>query len=158
MANIDTSNISFEFPNVFQKSKNVIIRVASVTNINIDKNKIETSNGIFNCRYFVFANGAKTKYFENNAIGKNAFPMYSTFEEVQIRNTLNQHFEDALTANNTNYKKLLSIVIVDGETTEVFLSGELAEMITEKLPLKYPELNFSEMKIYLLVGPSKLLS
>lgn len=108
MANLDASNISFPLRNIFQKSKNVTIRVASVTNINTEKSNIETSNGIFHYDYLVIATGAKTNYFGNEAIEKYAFPMKSTFEALQIRNTLLQHFEDALTANNTNSKKLLS--------------------------------------------------
>ena len=158
MANLDASNISFPLRDIFQKSKNVTIRVASVTNLNIEKNNIETSNGIFHYDYLVIATGAKTNYFGNEAIEKYAFPMKSTFEALQIRNTLLQHFEDALTANTTNSKKLLSVVIVGGGPTGVELSGALAEMKTDTLPLEYPELNFSEMKIYLLEGTSKLLS
>ena len=158
MANLDASNISFPLRNIFQKSKNITIRLASVTNINAEKNNIETSNGVFSYDYLVIATGAITNYFGNTAIEKKAFPMKSTLEALQIRNTLLQHFEDALTANLINTKKLLSIVIVGGGPTGVELSGALAEMKTDSLPLEYPELNFAEMKIYLLEGTSRLLS
>ena len=84
--------------------------------------------------------------------------MKSTFEALQIRNTLLQHFEDAITANNSKTKILLSVVIVGGGPTGVELSGTLAEMKNDSLPFEYPELNFDEMKIYLLEGTGKLLS
>ena len=158
MANLDASNISFPLRNIFQKSKNVTIRLANVTNINAEKNNLETTNGNFTYDYLVIATGATTNYFGNDLIEKKAFPMKSTLEALQIRNTLLQHFEDALTANLINTKKLLSIVIVGGGPTGVELSGALAEMKTDSLPLEYPELNFAEMKIYLLEGSSTLLS
>ncbi len=158
MANLDASNISFPLRNIFQKSKNVTIRVATVTNIITDKNTIETNIGNYSYDYLVIASGAITNYFGNETIEKNVFPMKSTIEALQIRNTLLQHFEDAITANNLNSIKLLSIVIVGGGPTGVELSGALAEMKSDTLPLEYPELNFAEMKIYLLEGSSKLLS
>ena len=42
MANLDASNISFPLRNIFEKSKNVSIRVETVTNINFDANSVET--------------------------------------------------------------------------------------------------------------------
>jgi NADH dehydrogenase len=50
------------------------------------------------------------------------------------------------------------VVIVGGGPTGVELSGTLAEMKNDSLPFEYPELNFDEMKIYLLEGTGKLLS
>jgi len=158
MANLDASNISFPLRTIFQKSKNVTIRVTSVININTKKNTIETSNGNFTYDYLVIATGAVTNYFGNTAIEQFCFPMKSTWEALRIRNTLIQHFEDAITASTSNSKKLLSIVIVGGGPTGVELSGALAEMKTDSLPHEYPELNFAEMKIYLLEGTAKLLS
>lgn len=121
MANLDASNISFPLRNIFQKSKNVTIRVATVTNIITDKNTIETNIGNYSYDYLVIASGAITNYFGNETIEKNVFPMKSTIEALQIRNTLLQHFEDAITANNLNSIKLLSIVIVGGGPTGVEL-------------------------------------
>ena len=158
MANLDASNISFPLRNIFEKSKNVKIRVATVSNINIKTKEVETLSGNVKYDYLVIATGAKTNYFGNAVLEQKVFSMKSTFEALQIRNTLLQHFEDAITANNSKTKILLSVVIVGGGPTGVELSGALAEMKTDSLPLEYPELNFDEMKIYLLEGTSKLLS
>jgi NADH dehydrogenase len=84
--------------------------------------------------------------------------MKSTWEALEIRNILLSHFEDAISANDSNINKRLSIIIVGGGPTGVELSGALAEMKTDTLPVEYPELDFAEMKIYLLEGSPKLLS
>src|ERR1700739_3604451 len=47
MANLDASNISFPLRSIFKKSKNVRIRVATVTNINATQTQIETTSGNF---------------------------------------------------------------------------------------------------------------
>ncbi len=157
MANLDASNISFPLRNIFEKSKNVSIRVATVTNINCEANTVETANQKFSYNYLIIATGATTNYFGNNSFQEKTFPMKSTWEALQIRNTLLQHFEDAVSTKAANPEKLLSVVIVGGGPTGVELSGALAEMKNDSLPFEYPELDFTKMNIYLLEGTSKLL-
>lgn len=135
MANLDASNISFPLRNIFQKSKNVSIRVTEVTQIDASNHQVITTNGNFTYDYLVIATGAVTNYFGNTDIEQFSFPMKSTWEALQIRNTLLTHFENAITANSLKAQKLLSIVIVGGGPTGVELSGALAEMKTDTLPL-----------------------
>ncbi len=157
MANLDASNISFPLRNIFENSKNVRIRVETVTNINCDANSVETERGNLKYDYLIIATGAITNYFGNMEFQEKTFPMKSTNEALQIRNTLLQHFEDAVATKNANSEKLLSVVIVGGGPTGVELSGALAEMKNDSLPFEYPELDFTKMNIYLLEGTSKLL-
>src|ERR1700757_4067763 len=51
MANLDASNISFPLRSIFKKSKNVTIRVTTVTHINTTCNEIETTTGNFTYDY-----------------------------------------------------------------------------------------------------------
>jgi len=157
MANLDASNISFPLRNIFEKTKNVSIRVETVTNINCDACSVETEKENFSYDYLIISTGATTNYFGNTAFEEKTFPMKSTFEALQIRNTLLQHFEDAVATKTANTEKLLSVVIVGGGPTGVELSGALAEMKNDSLPFEYPELDFTKMNIYLLEGTSKLL-
>jgi NADH:ubiquinone reductase (H+-translocating) len=158
MASLDASNISFPLRYIFKKSNNVTVRVAEVTKIDTDNDRVETDNGDFEYDYLVIATGAKTNYFGNTNLEKHVFPMKSTWEALQIRNTLLQHFEDAISLNMINSEKLLSVIIVGGGPTGVELSGALAEMKRDSLPLEYPELNFDKMHVYLLEGSNRLLA
>jgi NADH:ubiquinone reductase (H+-translocating) len=157
MASLDASNISFPLRYMFKKSKNVSIRLAAVTNMDTNNNKIETTGGNFDYDYLVIATGATTNYFGNKAIESLTFPMKSTWEALQIRNSLLQHFEDAVSSKIAKSEKLLSVVIVGGGPTGVELSGALAEMKRDSLPDEYPELDFTKMHVYLLEGTGKLL-
>lgn len=157
MANLDASNISFPLRNIFKKSKNVRIRVAKVINIDSFKSIIETDSEIINYDYLVIATGAATNYYGNSAIEKFSFPMKSTLEALQIRNSLLELFEEAVTSEFNTTKTNISVVVVGGGPTGVELSGMLAEMKRDSLPFEYPELDFLKMDIHLLEGSSKLL-
>jgi NADH:ubiquinone reductase (H+-translocating) len=157
-ANLDASNISFPLRLIFKKSKNVTIRLANVTHIDIYNNVVKTTTVDFNYDYLVIATGAVTDYFGNTTVQEKVLPMKSTWDALQIRNKLLQYFEDAVSAKSADDEKLLSIAIVGGGPTGVELSGALAEMKRDSLPLEYPELNFTKMEIYLLEGSDRLLA
>jgi NADH:ubiquinone reductase (H+-translocating) len=68
MASLDASNISFPLRYMFKKSKNVSIRLATVTNIDTQNNRLETTSGIFDYDYLVIATGATTNFFAHPQI------------------------------------------------------------------------------------------
>jgi len=157
-ANLDASNISFPLRNIFQKSKNVSVRISELFAVDTQNNTLDTSTGIIAFDYLIIATGADTNYFGNKEIKNNAFPMKSTLEALQLRNRIIQNLEDAAIAEDPGaIKKLLTFVIVGAGPTGVELAGALAEMKNEKIPNEYPELEISLMKIYLLEGSNKVL-
>ena len=155
---LEPSSISFPLRKVFQKSKNVRIRLAELEEIFPGKNKIRTSIGEMNYDVLVLAMGANTNFFGNTAIAENAFSMKSTPDALQLRNALLLNFEKALTTTDQNeLERLMNIVVVGGGPTGVELSGALAEMKKYVLPKDYPELDFSKMNIFLVEGTGKTL-
>ncbi len=158
-AGLDASNISFPLRKVFQKSKNVRVRMAEIKKINTLENKIETDIGSFDYDHLVIATGADTNFFGNVQLQQAAFPMKSTVEALQLRHRLLQNFEDALqVTDKVELEKMLSVVVVGGGPTGVEVSGALAEMKKYVLPKDYPELDFNAMKIYLLEAGTKTLA
>lgn len=156
---LDASNISFPLRKVFQKSKNVHIRMASLLKVDSRNNSVETDLGSMEYDVLVLALGADSNFFNNSTLQANSFAMKSTVEALQIRHRLLQNFEDALQAKDEEErKKLMTVVIVGGGPTGVELSGAVAEMKHYVLPKDYPELDFSEMKIYLLEGSDRTLA
>jgi len=158
-ANLDASNVSFPLRTIFKHSKNVSVRITELKSINTANNTIETDTGTIEFDYLVIATGADTNYFGNDELSKNAFPMKSTLEALQLRNRIIQVFETAsICKDELELQKLLTIVVVGGGPTGIELSGALAEIKHEKLPGEYPELNINKVKILLLEGSSGLLS
>ena len=155
---LEPSSISFPLRKVFQKEKNVFIRVAEVERIIPDKNNIETSLGIVWYDYLVIATGATTNFFGMESFSKNSIPMKSVSEALYLRNTLLENFEKAVTIRDEKeVKKLLNVVVVGGGPTGVEVCGALAEMKKYVLPKDYPELNFSHMSITLVEANGHLL-
>lgn len=155
---LDASNISFPLRKVFHNSKNVRFRMAEVENILTESNTVNTNIGSFNYDVLVIATGAGTNFFGNSGMEANAFPMKSTAEALQLRHRMLHNFEDAVNATDPlEIQRLLNIVIVGGGPTGVELSGAIADMKRYVLPKDYPELDFEQMKIYLLEGTDKTL-
>ena len=157
-AGLDASNISFPLRKVFQKSKNVRIRLAEVREIKPKEKKVITDTDELIYDVLVLALDADTNFFGNANLAENAFPMKSTVESIQIRHRIIQNFEDAIVEKDKeNLERLMNIVVVGGGPTGVEVSGALAEMKRYALPRDYPELDFKKMNIYLLEGAGKTL-
>jgi NADH dehydrogenase len=158
-AGLDASNISFPLRKVFQKSKNVRIRLAELKEVLPAQNKIITDSEEISYDALVLATGADTNFFGNEKLSENAFPMKSTVEALQLRYRLLQNLEESLTIKDeAELQRRMNIVVVGGGPTGVEVSGALAEMKKYILPKEYPELDFSKMNIYLLEGGGKTLA
>lgn len=157
-SSLDASNISFPLRKMFQKSKNVHIRLACLQSIDAKTQTITTDEGVYEYDILIIATGADTNFFGNKNVEQNTFPMKSTTEALQLRHRLLQNFEEALlTKDQAVLQKLMNVVIVGAGATGVELSGSIAEMKRFVLPKDYPELNFSQMQIILLEGSDKTL-
>ncbi len=151
-ARLEPSSISFPLRKIFQKKKNIHIRIAEVQEIVSAENKVKTNIGDFCYDHLVVATGCTINFFGNKQIEELAFPMKSTTEAMALRNRILLNFEDALRAPETEIERLLNIVVVGGGPTGVELSGALAEMKRNVLPKDYPDMDFSRLNVYLLEG------
>ncbi|MDO7173922.1 NAD(P)/FAD-dependent oxidoreductase [Mariniflexile sp. AS56] len=158
-ARLEPASISFPLRKVFQKAKNVRIRIAKVREIDHEGKSVRTSIGNFEYDHLVLAIGCTTNYFGNANLKDYAYPMKTIPEAIQLRNRILQTFEDALNTTDPNkLQALLNFVIVGGGPTGVELSGALAEMKRNILPKDYPDKDFSKLTIYLLEGTPHTLS
>lgn len=158
-AGLDASNISFPLRKVFQQSRNIRFRMAEVESINTSSKTVHTTEGNYEYDALVIATGATTNFFGNKNLEEHAFPMKSTVEALQLRHKLIHNFEDALLAQSKEeLQRLMNVVIVGGGPTGVELSGAIAEMKKYVLPKDYPELDFSNMNIFLLEAAGKTLA
>jgi NADH dehydrogenase len=154
---LEPSSISFPLRKVFQKKRNVHVRLANVTGVDTASKQVTTDVGIFNYDNLVIATGCTTNYFGNKQIEQFAFPMKSTTEALTLRNRILMNFEEALSATPDTLPAIMNIVVVGGGPTGVELSGSLAELKTNILPADYPDMDFSALNIYLVeAGPATL--
>jgi len=151
-ARLEPSSISFPLRKIFQRKKNIRIRMAEVSEIQAENNTVKTDVGDFHYDYLVVATGCTTNFFGNKEIAQHAFPMKSTTEAMALRNRILLNFEDAINATEQELEGIMNIVVVGGGPTGVELAGALAEMKKNVLPKDYPDTDFSSLNVYLLEG------
>lgn len=157
-ARLEPSAISFPLRKVFQRKKNVHVRVQQVLQIETANNTVITDEEVIPYDHLVIATGCTTNFFGNKNIEKYAYPMKSTTDATALRNRILLNFEDALAAKEAELEEIMNIVIVGGGPTGVELAGAMAEMKKYVLPKDYPDMDFSRLNIYLLEGSPHTLA
>jgi NADH dehydrogenase len=155
---LEPSSISFPFRKIFQKKRNLEIRMAEVVSVDQINNKITTSIGEFNYDYLVIATGCKTNFFGNSQLEEKTYSIKTTYDAIKIRNSILQDFEDLLSISEEEKEYLLNIVIVGAGPTGVELAGAFAEIKRHILPKDYPNIDFKDLKVILLEGSGSTLN
>ena len=156
---LEPSSISFPFRRLFQGKKDFFFRMAKVESVNTDKKTIKTTVGEIDYDYLVLAFGAKTNLFRNKDIEATTIPMKSVSEAMRLRNTILRNLELALTEEDPARKQaLMNIVVVGGGASGVEIAGAVAEMKKNIIARDYPDLDSSQMHIYLVNAVDRLLS
>ena len=156
---LEPSSISFPFRRLFQGKKDFFFRMAKVESVNTDEKIINTTVGEIDYDYLVLAFGAKTNFFGNKDIEATTLPMKSVSEAMRLRNTILRNLELALTEEDPARKQaLMNIVVVGGGASGVEIAGAVAEMKKNIIARDYPDLDSSQMHIYLVNAVDRLLS
>ena len=156
-AGLEPSSIVYPLRKMYQRNKNIYIRVTEVTSAHPAENRINTLLGDIRYDYLVLATGVDTNYFGNAQLAANVIPMKSVSEALYLRNSLFSDYETAVTADEQEQQQLLDIAVVGGGPTGVEVAGALAEMRKHVLPKDYPELDASQVDIHLIQGAPRLL-
>ena len=157
-AGIEPSSILFPLRKIFQKQKDVYIRVAEVYSVDSHKKELQTSLDTVWYDYLVISSGVNSNFFGMKNMEEYAIPMKSASEAMALRNRLLQSFEKAVTLRDQNERRsLLNVIVVGGGPTGVEVAGAIAEMKKFVLPKDYPDLNFDAMQISLIEGSTALL-
>ncbi len=158
-AYLEPSSISYPFRKFFAGKKNLQFRLGELQKVIPEQNKIILNNGELTYDYLVFATGAETSYFGMENVKKNAIPMKTLNDAIEMRNTLLKNLEKAAICKDIRERrKLLTIVVAGGGPTGVEVSGMFAEMRKSILLKEYPELATAASKIYLVDGAASLLA
>lgn len=151
-------SIVFPFRKIFRNYKNVVFRMAGVTEIDTHHKMIITSIGRVKYDYLVIAGGSVNNFFGNQNFRQYSTGLKSVVNALDIRSRLLQNLERAaISCVDNDKKQLASVAIVGGGPAGIEMAGALAEFRKYVLPKDYPELKDSGMKITLLEGAGSLL-
>lgn len=155
---LEAGSISYPHRKIFQKKKNLYIRMCEARSVIPQRKVIVTNIGEISYDYLVIATGCDTNYFGNNSLKETTYALKSVPESILMRNRLFLTFEEALSIQDeTELNDKLTFVVVGGGATGVELSGTLAEMRENILPKDYPGLYVDKVQIHLVDGSPRLL-
>jgi NADH dehydrogenase len=155
---LEVSNISYPFRKLFQRFHNVNFRLGELQKVNPRENKVMLTTGELGYDYLVIATGTESNYFGIENIKTNGIPMKTLNDATNMRNFLLLKLEEATIATDeTEKKKLTTIVIAGGGPTGVEIAGMLSEMRKNIFSKDYPELAGTKGAIYLVDGGPKVL-
>ncbi|MDR6462589.1 NAD(P)/FAD-dependent oxidoreductase [Chryseobacterium sediminis] len=158
---LEPSSISFPFRKLFSGYHNFSFWMGEFRELISDEKKILLSNGELSYDYLVFATGTVVNYFGMENIEKNAIPMKTLDDALNMRNVILQRLENAVKLKDEEkQKRTLSIVVAGGGPTGVEIAGMLAEVRQFLFKKEYPELKqFEKLQdIYLVDGGTSLLT
>ncbi|MBU2995251.1 NAD(P)/FAD-dependent oxidoreductase [Cellulophaga baltica] len=155
---LEPDSIAYPIRKILKELDNFYFRLANVDKIDPEKQEIFTSTGVLSYDYLVMATGTKTNYFNNENIAKNAMPMKSVPQALNIRSLVLQNFEKADDSTSEEEQKaLLNFCVVGAGPTGVELAGALAELKHNVFPKDYTHLDISKMRIHLFEGGPRVL-
>ncbi len=157
-AGLEPDSIAYPLRKIFKKQQNLLFRMADVLSVEPEKKSIGTSIGSLHYDYLVIATGSKTNYVGMEDMRKNAIPMKSIPEALNLRSLTLQNFETALLSLALKERQgLMNFVIIGGGPTGVEMAGALGELKNHILPRDYPELDFKQMQIHIVDLAPRLL-
>jgi NADH dehydrogenase len=156
---LEPSSISYPFRKFFAGKKNLQFRLGQLKTVVPEENKVILHNGELSYDHLVFATGAETSYFGMENVKKNAIPMKTLNDAIDMRNTILKNLEKAAICKDIRKRReLLTIVVAGGGPTGVEVSGMFAEMKKNIIFKEYPELATAASNIYLIDGGPALLA
>lgn len=157
---LEPANICYPYRKLFRSAGNIHFRMGELEQVIPEEKKVVLSSGNLSYDYLVFATGAATNYFGMESVQRDAKPMKTLNDALELRNHLLQQAEIAGTiADVEQRRKFLNIVVAGGGPTGVEISGMLADIKRNILPKDYPEIIDieNEVKIYLVDGQDAVL-
>ena len=155
---LEAESIAYPIRKIFTRAKNVFFRLGEVTQIDRENKKLLLGNDELYYDHLVIATGAKTNFFGNEGLTISAMPMKSVLEALDLRSMILQNFEKTLRNSNKRKRKgMMNFVIAGAGPTGVELAGAMGELKLKVLPKDYPELDFSQMNVFLVQSGDRVL-
>ncbi len=157
-SSLEPDSIAYPLRKIVKRGKNTYFRMAEVTSIDPDQQKVNTNIGSVSYDYLVIATGARTNFFGNSTIESNAMRMKNLPQALNLRSLMIENLEQAvITTDSEKRKELLSFVLAGAGPTGVELAGGIAELKLNVLPKDYPDMDFDDMEIHLIEGAPRIL-
>ena len=144
---------------IFKRQKNVSVVLGEVAQIDERNQLVLTADGSFRYDTLVIAAGSRASFFGNKQWQKNAVPLKSVEDALEMRSRILGCFE-RLEAEGLRKKKNLRarFMIVGGGPTGVELAGAIAELARDTLQGEFSVIAPEDSEIIIVEAGPKLLA
>lgn len=158
-AGLSPGDISSPLREFLQDDEHFHFRLAEVFSVDAKAKMVITDLGSLRYDYLIIGTGSKTNFFGNKKIEEGSLKLREVKDALALRTKLIDNFEQALFAKSeAELAQYMNIVIVGGGPTGVELAGAIGELRDHILPKDYPELDFSQMRVFLIEGSGHVLN
>lgn len=157
-AELVPTDIAYPVRSIFRSARNVEVRMASVTGLDVAARTLLTSSGSLTYEALVLALGSETHWLGVPGAAAHAFPLRWMDDAIPLRHHVLARFEAAsATRDPAERRRLLTVAVVGGGHTGVEFSGALAELVYGPLLKDYPGIALEEVSIVLLEAAEHVL-
>ncbi len=156
-AGLDLDDIAYPVRGIFRRQRNVSVRMATVTAVDLRARRITTDRGSpLEYDTLVVAAGTVSHDFGIPGVAAHTFPLKAAGDAVALRTHLLARFEDAALHGNPE-PGTLDVVVCGGGPTGVEMAGGLAELYQRVLAKDFPGLAVERASITLVEAADRVL-
>lgn len=158
-AGLDADDISYAVRGIFRRQRNVTVRMARVTSIDLGARTVHTDRGEpLAYDDLVIAAGAVSTSFGVPGVDEFAFPLKALEDALDLRAHVLDRFERAAMDPALIDDGVLTVVVCGGGPTGVELAGGLMELFTKVLAPDFQGLDVRRARVVLVEAADRLLA
>jgi NADH dehydrogenase len=157
-AGLDVDDVAYPVRGIFRRQRNVTIRMARVTGIELDDRIVHVDRGLpLPYDYLVVAAGAVSNDYGVPGVAKHCFGLKSVDDAVRLRNAILDRFEKVAAGPEPAQVGELDVVICGGGPTGVELAGAMRELFTKVISRDFPRGEVRKARVVLIEATDQLL-
>ena len=139
-AGLDIDDVAYPVRGIFRRQRNVSIRMARVTGVDLDGRRVLVDRGEpLPYDHLVIAAGAVSTDYGVPGVREHTFPLKFVDDAVRLRQTILDRFELAAAGPSARAEGDLDVVVCGGGPTGVEMAGALKELFTKVLTRDFPD-------------------
>ena len=152
---LDTTAVGHSLRDLLERHGKATIHKASVTAVDLEGREVAFEGlAPISYDYLVFGLGAEVNFFGTDGAAEHAFPMYTLFHAVRLKDHLLQLWEAADRDPSLIADGALNVVVVGGGPTGVETAGAIAELYRGDFAKDYRNVAEDDSRITLVeAGP-----
>jgi NADH:ubiquinone reductase (H+-translocating) len=146
---LNPGDVTYALRAFTSRYRNASFRRARVTGLDLEARHVRVKEGEpVPYDYLILCAGVAANYFGVKGAAENSMTTYTRAEAIRVRDRVMTSIESA--AQNLEGSTEPVVVVVGGGATGVEMAGALAELRNTAVPVAYPELSFSRVRVILV--------